>query len=137
MTKIFVDTNILVYAHDVNSGKKQEIAKDKIKELWTSKNFVPCISVQVLQEFYAFLLRKKIDAATAHFLIMNYTKWEVINNDLRLFSEGIHYQEKWKLSAWDAFIVAAAVRSNAIYLWSEDFSEGQVYKNVEIKNPLL
>lgn len=49
----FVDTNILVYAHDRSAGNKYETARDLLKNLWEKKN--GCLSIQVLQEFYVTL----------------------------------------------------------------------------------
>ncbi len=46
----FVDTNILVYAYDLSSGKKHKTAQALVKKLWESES--GCISVQVLQELY-------------------------------------------------------------------------------------
>jgi len=46
----FLDTNILVYAHDESAGKKHQKAKALVQKLWNSKT--GCLSVQVLQEFH-------------------------------------------------------------------------------------
>ena len=55
-SKIFVDTNILVYAHDTTAGRKREIAKETILDLWNSETGV--LSTQVLQELYVSLTQK-------------------------------------------------------------------------------
>ena len=52
----FVDTNILVYAHDRSAGKKHEAARELVKRLWETRQ--GCLSVQVLQEFYVTVTRK-------------------------------------------------------------------------------
>jgi len=52
----FVDTNILVYGYDVSAGKKHEIAKELLKELWDTRR--GCLSTQVLQEFYVTITKK-------------------------------------------------------------------------------
>ena len=54
--KTFVDTNILICAHDLDAGKKHEIAKSYVTKLWGSKSGV--IGTQVLQELYVTLTRK-------------------------------------------------------------------------------
>lgn len=54
--KTFVDTNILLYAHDSEAGRKGEIATEWSKSLWESGNGV--LSIQVLQEFYVNVTRK-------------------------------------------------------------------------------
>ena len=54
----FVDTNVLVYAHDASAGKKQAIARDLIRQLWDSGT--GCLSVQVLQEFFVTITRRSV-----------------------------------------------------------------------------
>jgi predicted nucleic acid-binding protein len=54
--KQFVDTNVLVYAHDLSAGVKRERAKEIIAFLWQSGR--GCLSIQVLQEFYVTVTRK-------------------------------------------------------------------------------
>jgi len=46
--KYFVDTNILIYAHDRSAGLKYERARDLVERLWISGQGV--LSTQVLQE---------------------------------------------------------------------------------------
>jgi predicted nucleic acid-binding protein len=47
--KVFIDTNIIVYAYDIDAGRKHEIAKNIMKDLWYSG--LGILSNQVLQEF--------------------------------------------------------------------------------------
>lgn len=46
----FVDTNVLIYAHDRDAGLKHERAKELLIRLWNEGN--GCLSTQVLQEFF-------------------------------------------------------------------------------------
>jgi predicted nucleic acid-binding protein len=133
--QVFVDTNILVYAHDKDAGDKYRMAKEKVESLW-SRPILPSISVQVLQEFYVNLIRKKVKASDAREAVMNYLEWDVIDNDRVLLLEGIRLQEKWSISFWDALIIAAATRAKARELWSEDLNPGQFYEGVAAINPL-
>ena len=48
--RTFVDTNVLIYAHDVDSKSKNATARNILRELWTERTGV--LSMQVLQEFY-------------------------------------------------------------------------------------
>ena len=54
--KVFVDTNVLVYAHDIDESSKRAVARDVLRELWNDGNGV--VSPQVLQEFYVSVTRK-------------------------------------------------------------------------------
>ncbi len=54
--KAFVDTNVLVYAEDLDAGDKHDAAVRLVTELWQSGEGV--ISIQVLQELFVTLTRK-------------------------------------------------------------------------------
>jgi len=133
---VFVDTNILVYAHDKDAGDKYLLAKAKVESLW-NRQILPSISVQVLQEFYVNLVRKKVKASDAREAVLNYLEWDVIDNDRALLLEGMRLQETWRLSFWDALIIAAAKRAKVKELWSEDLNPGQNLEGVVVINPLL
>lgn len=52
----FVDTNVLIYAHDRDAGVKHDKAKRILTDLWNQEN--GCLSVQVLQEFFVNVTKK-------------------------------------------------------------------------------
>jgi predicted nucleic acid-binding protein len=97
---------------------------------------LPSISIQVLQEFYVNLIRKKVKASDVRETAMNYLEWDIIQNDRHLFLEGMRLSDKYSLSFWDALIVAAAKTAKAKELWSEDLNPGQDYEGVVVVNPL-
>lgn len=132
---VFVDSNILVYAHDKDAGDKYRLAKETVRTLWHSP-LLPSISVQVLQELYVNLIRKKVRIAEARDTVTDYLDWDVIDNDRALFLEGVRMKERWFISYWDALILAAAKRAKAIELWTEDLNTGQVYDGVVVVNPM-
>ncbi len=133
--QVFVDTNILVYAHDKDAGDKYRMAKEKVGSLW-NRPLLPSISIQVLQEFYVNLIRKRVNASDAREAVMSYLEWDVIDNDRLLLLEGMRMREKWSISFWDALILAAAKRAKARELWSEDLNPGQRYEGVVVVDPL-
>jgi len=98
---------------------------------------LPSISVQVLQEFHVNLVRKKVKASDAREAVLNYLEWDVIDNDRALLLEGMRLQETWRLSFWDALIIAASKRAKVKELWSEDLNPGQSFEGVVVINPLL
>lgn len=132
---VFVDTNILIYAHDKDAGKKYLAAKAVMELLW-NRPILPSISIQVLQEFYVNLIRKKVKASDVRETVMNYLEWDVIHNDRHLLLEGMRLKDKFSLSFWDALIIAAAKTAKAKELWSEDLNPGQDYEGVVVINPL-
>lgn len=133
---IFVDTNILVYAHDSDAGEKCRVAQEKIAALW-HRDLLPSISIQVLQEFFVNLVRKKVAAPVARETVTNYLAWDVVDNNRFLFVDSLRWKEKWNLSYWDASILAAAKQAKAKELWSEDLACGRDYDGVVVVNPLI
>ena len=134
--QIFVDTNILVYAHDRDAGDRHHLARDRVAGLW-SLPMAPAISVQVLQELYVNLVRKGVSDHDARQAVTDYGEWHVVDNDRALLMDSIGLREQWGTSLWDALILAAARRAQAGVLWSEDFSTGQSYDGITVVNPLL
>jgi predicted nucleic acid-binding protein len=134
--KPFVDTNVLIYAHDVDAGAKHEQAKRLVRSLWISGGAV--ISTQVLQEFYVNItqkLPKPIPRAQARGLIETYRAWQVETNTVETLLRACDYQQRDGLSFWDAMILAAAVQGGAPVLLTEDLNAGQIIEGVEIRNP--
>ncbi|MGA1795100.1 MAG: PIN domain-containing protein [bacterium] len=134
--KIFVDTNIIIYAYDTSAGKKHEIAGRIMLDLWDSGLGV--ISTQVLQEFFVSVTSKipiPLDIKKAKEIIRDFLKWEVIINDGARILSAIEIQAMYKYSFWDSMILESAISSGSSLLLSEDFSDGQLVHNVTIKNP--
>lgn len=136
--KFFVDTNILLYAHDSGTGIKHERARDLMDRLWSLRQGV--LSTQVLQEF-AFSLRKRISpplsARETREWITQYMRWEVVVNMSRSVLNALEIEERYQISFWDALIVQAAESARAETLYTEDLSDGQSYGAVRVVNPLL
>ena len=136
--KIFLDTNILIYAHDKDAGPKYQIASALLKELWEGENGV--LSVQVLQEFYVTVTRKimkPIAPAQARGVIRNYLCWQVERNDPDTILFASELEERHQLSFWDALIVAAASNARVDKILTEDLNHGQVIEGIRIENPFL
>jgi predicted nucleic acid-binding protein len=131
---VFVDTNVLVYAHDLDAGEKHEKAKRLVSDLWLSKP-LPWISVQVLQELLVTLCRRGAVTADARETVEAYTRWRVVENDVGLFRAGMAEMERWQLSLWDGLILAAARHARVSTILSEDLSAGQNYGGISVQNP--
>lgn len=131
---VFIDTNVLVYAHDLDAGKKHEDAKRLLAGLWLSKP-LPWISIQVLQELLVTLRRRGVPADVARETVEAYTRWRVVENDVGLLREGMAEMKRWQLSFWDGLILAAARQAHVSTILSEDLSDEQDYGGVRIQNP--
>lgn len=136
--KTFVDTNILVYAYDRGSGIKHQKTRDELETLWRERSGT--LSIQVLQEFYVNIRRKALRPVSidqARSLISDYLAWNPVINDSSLLLSALECEERFKVSFWDAMILAAAKQSGAGILLSEDFGDGQSYDDVLVRNPFV
>ena len=134
--RVFVDTNILVYGHDLDAGEKHSRARARLEELW-AQEVRPWTSVQVLQELFVNLVRQGVAPATARRTTENYLAWNVVESTKVLLLRGFDEQARWKLSFWDGLVLAAARQARVDVLWSEDFNTGQDYEGISASNPLL
>lgn len=134
----FVDTNVLVYAHDITAGKKHAIAKNMMEELWNNQK--GCLSTQVLQEFYVSITKKVDKPVTPEFasgIIADLSSWELHAHDDESIIEAIRIQQRNSISFWDSLIICSAVSLNCDVIWSEDLSSGQNYEGILLLNPFL
>jgi predicted nucleic acid-binding protein len=136
--KYFVDTNILVYAHDRSAGAKHDRARTLIEQLWQSGNGV--LSTQVLQELCLNLRRKSnppLQIEETRRLLQDYLSWEIVVNSPESVLQALEIEDRYKTSFWDALILHAAEISGAAVLYSEDFSANQKYGSVRVVNPFV
>jgi predicted nucleic acid-binding protein len=132
----FVDTNILVYAHDLSAGLKHTRALNLIRELWDSGE--GSLSVQVLQEFYVSVTQKVAKPLApdgAARIIAELSVWQIHRPGAEDVLDAIRLQGRYQFSFWDAMIVASAIQLGCQSIWSEDLNTGQVYDAVTVLKP--
>lgn len=134
----FIDTNVLIYAHDFSAGLKHIRASQLLEELWG--NHRGCLSVQVMQEFFVNITRKvakplSSDVAAQH--IADLGNWRVHLAEVQDVLGAIEIQKRNQLSFWDAMIVRSAVQLDCALIWSEDLNPGQIYEGVQVVNPFI
>jgi predicted nucleic acid-binding protein len=132
----FLDTNILLYAYDLDALAKRSGAMAIVEEAWPQPARI-ALSVQVLQEFHVNFVRSGRQVAEATLIVGDFSSWIVIENSLTLFQLGLWLQSRWQISLWDAMILAAAESSGARELLSEDLNHGQKYGLVSVINPFI
>jgi predicted nucleic acid-binding protein len=133
--KTFVDTNVLIYGHDVDAKSKHEIAKSILRELWTERLGV--LSMQVLQEFYVNVTRKirsPLPKESARLVLSSYSIWCMETSPAEL-AAAFRIEDESQIDFWDSLIIAAAVKSGAERLLSEDLNPGQKIAGLRIENP--
>jgi predicted nucleic acid-binding protein len=134
--RVFLDTNILIYAYDRETVRKHEVARDLLIDLWNGGGGV--LSAQILGEFYVTVTKKithPVSPATAREIVMNLATWDVVAIDGESVLEAIDLQSREKISFWDALVVVAAIKGGAEILLSEDFSDGRKFGPLAVRNP--
>ena len=132
----FVDTNVLIYAHDLSAGKKFIQARGLITDLWESRQ--GCVSVQVLQEFYVTITQKvarPMASEIASEIIAGLAAWQVHRPGADDVLDAIKIKDRYQISFLDAMIITSAHHLGCRTLWSEDLNPGQAYKQVIVTNP--
>lgn len=134
----FVDTNVLVYAHDRSETRRQPVAQALLDELWRDRTGV--LSTQVLQEFYVVATRKldpPMRRGAAREIVAVYGAWPTVQVDVALVLAASELEERHRFSFWDGLVVEAARRSGAGRLMTEDLQVGSRIAGVRIENPFV
>ncbi len=133
--KVFVDTNVLIYAHDVDAGLKHAVAQSTLRALWNER--VGVLSPQVLQEFYVNVtrkLRRPLERDVARLIVSTYSAWCIDVTPAEI-AAAFRIENDARIGFWDALIVASAMRAGATQVLTEDLNAGQVIAGVTIANP--
>ena len=128
---VFLDTNVLLYLMSSDSAKA-----DRAEELISAGGV---ISVQVLNEFASVASRKLAmssaeirEVLSAIRAACSVESLSVQTHDLALDLMG-----RYRLSLYDASIVAAAILANCKILYSEDMQDGRQIAGLMIRNPFV
>jgi len=136
--KVFVDSNVLVYAHDADAGEKQRVAANAVAEILDARSGV--LSIQVLQEFYSTVTRKLRSAISrdiARELLRGYSSWVIQPLTAEDVVAASFLEQSHQLSFWDSLIVQAALLAGASKLLSEDLQHGRSISGIRIENPFI
>ncbi len=135
--KVFLDTNVFVYAYDPDDPIKQSIARELIRTVTLDSTGV--ISYQVVQEFFHVVLVKAPRKATAEdaqqLLATIFRPMLAVHSSITLFGEAIHLQKRHRLSWYDSLIVAAAQQANCSILYTEDLQHNQRFGDLLVQSP--
>lgn len=132
----FVDTNVLVYAHDQTAGSKRDVASRLLARFWQER--CGALSIQVLQELAVNLTRKMPHPLTptrVKGIVTALAEWRVYSPEPADVVQALELGERHQVSFWDAMILCSAARLGCRVVWSEDLNSGQVYSGVEVRNP--
>ena len=136
MSAEFIDTNVLLYAYDSTETERQPAARARLDRLWRERS--GRTSLQVLQEFYVNATRPKkpvLAVRDARRVVEDLLAWKPVVPDGALIASAWDLQDRFSVSWWDALIVAAARRSGAAVLVTEDLQDGQDFGGLVVENP--
>jgi predicted nucleic acid-binding protein len=103
--KTFVDTNVLIYAHDVDAKEKHTVAKETVYQLWVNRT--GSLSTQVLQEFYVNATRKlskPLLKEHARAVVDNYAIW-CVDTTAAEIAVAFRIEDEARIGFWDALSV--------------------------------
>jgi len=131
----FLDTNVLLYSISTHPA---EAPKHAIAAALLERDDL-ALSVQVLQEFYVQATRASRTDALSHdiaaALIRTWLRFTVQETTLAVMLGALEIKSRYRLSYWDAAIVAAARALGCGELLTEDMTHGQQIETILITNP--
>ena len=131
--KIFLDTNVCIYAFD-NDSKKKEKSLDLIIGSHAT------VSTQVLMETANVAIKKfkfkQEEIQLSIDYITTFCSLQII--ELLTIKQAFQIHKKYQYSLYDALIISSALEANCNILFSEDMQHGQLIDNrLRILNPFL
>lgn len=130
----FVDTNVVLYSCDSDAGPRFEQSVKLLARLATERTGV--VSVQVLAEFYVNATRKfRMKSQEAETIIGDFAGWQLHRPDHASIIGSIHLQRRYQLAWYDAMILNSAIEMGCGVLWTEDFTDGQRFGDLVVRNP--
>jgi predicted nucleic acid-binding protein len=132
--RVFIDSNVVVYANDGRDPAKQRKAAEIVAKLM--KNGTGVISTQVLQEYASVALTKlKQDDATVLRVLRLLETMTVVQSTPLLVRRAVELRRVYEIGFWDAGIIAAAEEADCDSIVSEDLNAGQYYGGIRAIDP--
>ncbi|NUN48265.1 MAG: PIN domain-containing protein [Candidatus Brocadiae bacterium] len=136
--RVFLDTNILIYAFDRTDPAKHATARRLVEETVADGTFT--ISLQVLQEFYSVCTRKldlRLRKEKAAVIVAEFLHHRVVEPNSGMLLKAVDLSRTSMISLYDAMIVVAAASAACPTLFTEDLSAGSSLAGVRVVNPFL
>jgi predicted nucleic acid-binding protein len=134
--RVFLDTNILVYAFDVSDDRRHALAVDLLEEHLRNRTAV--LSLQVLQEFFVTVTRKisrPLEPRKARNLVAEFLRHDVVEPSSIHLLMAMDFTVAHKIALWDALVVAVAAETSCKTLYTEDLRHDAVLSGVRVVNP--
>ena len=134
----FLDTNVLVYAHDRSAGEKYRRALHLLEQVTTQES--AALSIQVLQEFFVTVttkLPKPMPVQDAAAIVSDLGALPTHAPDVTDVVAAIDIHDRLRVSFWDAMILRSASVLGCAVVWSEDLTHKRRYDDLEVRNPFI
>jgi predicted nucleic acid-binding protein len=134
--RVFLDTNVLVYAFDGSEPIKQRRAQQIIESEYPDPS--PFISTQVLQEFHVAVVRKlkePLGEEEAEQACVQLSRFPTVLIESQTVLDAIALSRRHTLSLWDSLIIRSALKARCVKLLTEDLHDGLEIEGLQITNP--
>lgn len=134
--RVFVDSNVMVYASDPTDLAKMHQAAAWLTSLWRQGS--GAVSPQILNEYYSVVTQKLspgLDFRIARRDVRRYLRWQLVRPDRQMYDIAFQIQDRFGFSWWDCLIVAAAKRGGSTHLLTEDLQHGQDLGSLIVVDP--
>lgn len=134
--RLTFDTNVLVYAADVDAGERHAWAADLVER---ATRVDGVLTLQCLSEFFSVMTRRgKVPPKTAAELVGRLTAvFPVVSANEHCLIQAIGAVCSHRMAFWDAMLWAASREAGCRYLLSEDLQNGRTLEGVTFVNPFL
>ena len=138
-SRVFFDTNVLVYCFDASEPQKQSRAKDLIAQALNTRQGV--VSYQVVQEFCNVACKnQRLSLPAERILAYVNLVLQPMNHvapSPELIEAALSIRSDSGFAFYDSLVIAAAQAAQCQILYSEDMQHGQLVGSVRIVNPFV
>jgi predicted nucleic acid-binding protein len=136
VTRATADTNLLIYAVDLDAGSKHILAARLIESLSERKSVLP---LQCLTEFYRAATKKRRFAAAeaSSFVQQFHASMQVIPASVEDLGPAMQIHQQHGIQFFDALLITTARRAGCHTLLTEDMQDGRSFEGIIIRNPFL
>ena len=134
--RVFVDTNVLLYAQDESEPAKRPRAQAWLEHLWQER--LGRTSMQVLSECYVNLKRMagpQLTTREAWESVSRYFAWKPLQSDEALLRCAREIESRYRINWWDCMVVGAAQMQDCELLLTEDLQDRAVFGSVRVRSP--
>ena len=131
--KVFIDTNVLVYAYSIDEPQKQQVVQTLV-----SSQSPLYISTQVINEFANVMLRKAVLHSAALLTVIQELdqRFYIATIDTNTITQALLLVQRYHYSYFDSLMLATAIQIGCNKIYTEDLhTQQQIEQQLLIVNP--